>query len=259
MLPRITHFSYHKCLTVYFGRVLRVISAGRLDPLKGILGVSPPIRYRHFNSLREKFYAEHVGFRAASVNNWVIDFSKINGPYVASHFIRDPRDLVVSGYFYHKAGSEVWTQVDSPDEEKWKVVNGAIPEGINGRSFSDFLNALSEEDGLIASIQFRRKHFEAMEAWDYGNPKCLELRYEDIVQNEVGVLEKLFQHYQLERSAMKRAIQAARTFSVSRVKCKMHIRDPQPQQWKKYFTPRVRDAFEAAHPQLISKLGYAWT
>lgn len=251
----IFHFSYHKCLTVYYRRVLSGLFAdSRLArSVKRALG--NPCGYTHFNSLVGDFYRNSRKYRACSVNNQLIDFAKLGG-YRATHFIRDPRDLVVSGYFYHRRGAEAWCREPS-SEENWAVVNGTLPRDLpEGQSFSGYLSSCSEEDGLIAEIEFRKKHFSAMERWNYSNPDCLELRYEEVFGNERTTFEKIFLHYGLNEREISRGLVLAERYSAGRAPGESHVRDPAPGQWRKHFTPKVADAFQSHYPTILSTLGY---
>ena len=98
-----------------------------------------------------------------------------------------------------------------------------------------------------------------MAAWDYGRPEFVELRYERMVEpcgihyiresldqsghfdtNECMLLEKLF-----------------KVFSAQGVVAhKRHIRNPQPSQWKEYFTPVVERRFCERFGGIVEKLGY---
>jgi hypothetical protein len=249
------HFSYHKCLTVYFARVagslFRVSPARRL--LKRTLG--RPCGYTHFNSLIGDFYESASQYRVCSVNNQSVDFARL-GDYRATHFIRDPRDLVVSGYFYHRRGAEQWSRKPA-SESAWAVVNGTLPARLPaGMSFSEYLASLSEEEGLIAEMEFRKKHFEAMESWDYSNPNCLELRYEEILGNEPSVFRKIFEHYGLDEEEVTEGTKLARQFSSGNLGPDSHVRDASHGQWRKYFTPKVSEAFELRYPTLLRNLDY---
>lgn len=257
MRHRIVHFSYHKCLTDYYRRIARAI----FDPPRTRAGrlwvrlLRLPSGYRHFNSILPEFYSAFRSYRASSVNNHVVDFSLL-GPYRATHFVRDPRDLVVSGYFYHRGGAEAWCHVRDPDEPAWRNVNGAIPDGLpRGMSFAEYLSSCSEEEGLLAELGFRRKHFEAMEAWDYSNPRCLELRYEDVIGHETAVFARIFDHYGLGDEETSRGLEAVERHAAARTSSS-HIRDPRPGQWRGTFTPRVTEYFYARHPHLLATLGY---
>lgn len=255
---RILHFSYHKCLTVYYHRVARAIFARPRSWAGGLcarlLGV--PSGYRHFNSLRPEFYSLVGSYRASSLNNHVVDFERL-GPYRATHLIRDPRDLVVSGYFYHRRGAETWCRTKSPDEPAWRRVNGTVPASLPlGMSFAEYLSSCSEEAGLMLEIEFRKKHFDAMEAWDYSNPRCLELRYEDVIGNERAVFARIFDHYGLGQKESSRGLEAVEANSAALTSTR-HIRDPRPGQWERMFTPRVLEFFDSRHPHLLTRLGYA--
>lgn len=83
--------------------------------------------------------------RVASINNRCLDLERL-GPCRISRFIRDPRDLVVSGYFYHQRGTEDWVKIRSPTPEDWYFANSAVPEGLRGTdlSFAEWLSLLAK-------------------------------------------------------------------------------------------------------------------
>lgn len=63
-------------------------------------------RFRHYASLQEDFYRNLHRHRVISANGFAVDLDRLDGDYRIVRFIRDPRDLVVSGYFYHRRGAE---------------------------------------------------------------------------------------------------------------------------------------------------------
>lgn len=256
------HFSYHKCITVYYQRVLNEIfdNASKYKKARNLVlsrVTGRPFGYKHFNSLLDRFYQEWPRYRAASVNNHLVDFGKL-GDFRATHFVRDPRDLVVSGYHYHRRGAEIWSRITDPKPSDFAVVNGCIPPAMGpGLSFSDYLSQADEEQGLIAEMEFRRNHFEAMAAWDYDNPNCLEIRYEEIMGNEADVFERIFRHYELDDHQRSAGLTAVERHSAKNRQGKdSHIRNPASGQWRKHFTPAVEAAFNARYPDLLQKLGY---
>ena len=167
------HFSYHKNLTVYYSRV-----AHRFAILTGR-------NFKHFNSELDKF-KKHIGnYNISSLNNHYLENEDLPNGSRMSVFIRDPRDLVISGYYYHKKGSESWCMVKNPKESDFGIVNGIIPSRImHGESLYDLYNRLSIEDGIRSEIEFRRNHFQTMESW-IDNPEVLILKYEDILAHKV--------------------------------------------------------------------------
>lgn len=245
----ILHCSYHKCLTTYYVRVMDATYNKWLRWSRG---------YRHFNSRIEDFY-EHLGtLRIASVNNHRLDFERL-GDFRLSRFIRDPRDLVVSGYFYHKRGAEDWTRIAGPRQQDWAEVNGIAPAGMASQdeSFSDYLQSLPEEDGLVAEIEFRERHFKSMGQWPEEHPNVLTYRYEEILGHEEQVFAELFEFYGLAAIERRLGMHFVRKFSArNRSKTDRHIRNPNPNQWRKYFTPKVKRCFNQRHGDLLKQLGY---
>ena len=118
--PQLIHCSYHKCLTVYFGRVMKAVF-NRCLPWSG--------GFRHYNSHLRDFYTGFERDRVSSVNNRCLDLERL-GDFRLSRFVRDPRDLVVSGYFYHRRGAEAWVNIEGPTERDWYFANAAVPVGL---------------------------------------------------------------------------------------------------------------------------------
>lgn len=248
MSCHLIHCSYHKCLTVYFGRVMNAVFNRCLPWSRG---------YRHYNSHLDDFYDGFAAHRLASINNRALDLGRL-GRFRISRFIRDPRDLIVSGYFYHRRGAEAWLTLESPTAEDWYFANGVVPEDLraSGGSFARYLQSVPEEEGLLAEMEFRRWHLESMTGWPAEHPDILVYRYEDVVGNEVAVFRELFAFYGLSPLERRLGIGFARHFSVRRRAADPHVRDPAVGQWRKYFTPRVRRAFDARYSGLVRLLGY---
>jgi hypothetical protein len=212
--------------------------------------------FRHYNSHLEDFYAGLGESRIASINNRALDLDRL-GRFRLSRFIRDPRDLVVSGYFYHRRGAEDWTRLKNPKEEDWYFANGTIPQGLRDRdgSYADYLQSVSLEEGLLAELEFRRLHFESMARWPLHHPDIVTHRYEDIVGREVAVFSQLFDFYGLSPVERSLGRWFARRYAM-RKSGDPHVRNPEPGQWREHFTPRVRQVFNADYGALVKQLGY---
>ncbi len=245
--PQLVHCSYHKCLTKYFHKVASTVFNRVLVAGAG---------YRHFNSRLDAFLAEVGDLRLASLNNHALDPDRL-GDVRISRFVRDPRDLVVSGYFYHQNGSERWTTVEGPTDRDWEVVNGHVPDGVGSRSYAAFLREATVEEGLIAEIQFRAHHFASMRAWPEDDPRIRVYRYEDVLGHEREVFADILGFYGLASPVRVLGSVLADRFSASRAQRRTgHIRDPQPQQWREHFTPRVHRYFEEHAGDLLARHGY---
>jgi hypothetical protein len=249
MKVHLIHCSYHKCLTVYFGRIMSAVFNRCLPWSAG---------YHHYNSHLGDFYDGFRRYRVASVNNRALDLDRL-GRFRISRFIRDPRDLVVSGYFYHKRGAEAWVTIESPTEADWYFANGCVPAGLKaaGSSFAEYLQSIPQEEGLLAELEFRALHLESMALWPAQHPDIATYRYEDIVGNETAVFRELFDFYGLTQLERRLGNWFANRYSIGkRGGADPHIRNPSSGQWRKHFTPRVRRAFDAKYAGLVKRLGY---
>ncbi|MES2999089.1 MAG: sulfotransferase domain-containing protein [Pseudomonadota bacterium] len=181
-----------------------------------------------------------------------------------SHFIRDPRDMVVSGYFYHLWTEEAWCrspdfdwdyftalpafQWVEPDASKW-------PRNI---SYQTYLNSLDLERGLLMEMVSRERTFQQMRRWNFERPGVMEFRYEKIIGNEEAEFERLFDHYGFNADAKARGLELVRTLSLKNLDKvdKTHVRSGDPGQWRDHFTPRVNSLFKQSQGNLLIRLGY---
>lgn len=238
------HCSYHKCLTVYFSRVMHGVF---------ILG-----GYKHFESRLNDFKNLHRNYKLASINNHVLDLKHLSHKTRISRFIRDPRDLVVSGYFYHKRGAEAWCRLKNPNQKVLSRVNGSIPNAINyNESIAECLQRLSLEEGLIAEIDFRANHFKSMMSWPLNDPRISLFRYEEFIGNEKAVIAKICDHLKLGLIRKIIALWVAQKYAAKNHLLKLvHIRNPEPNQWEKYFTDNVYEYFNSKYKSLIQRYNY---
>lgn len=194
----------------------------------------------------------------ASINNHALDLQRLGDEFCLTRFIRDPRDLIVSGYYYHKLGTEKWCKIVNPKESDWEVVNGSIPKGMSeGHSYTSYLNGLSKEEGMLAEIDFRKKHFDSMRRWPMDDQRIKLFYYEDLIGNEVKIFKEIFKFYRLSWSEQRLALQAVRRFSVkNQIGKSVHIRKYVSGQWKEEFTPRVKKLFDCQYNDIIARYGY---
>jgi hypothetical protein len=241
------HCGYHKCLTMYYRKVFSRLS--RFPFYKG--------KFRHFYHRSDVFFRECNNYGISSVSGHVIDTSLFEDVRI-SRFIRDPRDLLISGYFYHKRSAERWCDIIDPTDEDWGVVQGVVPSMIPaGMSFAQFLNSVSLEQGLMAEIEFRRKHFISMLEWPEDNHQIKTFRYEDILGNEKQTFEDLFSFYELPTLAKKVGVYYADRYSARKKSGKQgHIRDPRAGQWNKHFTPALMERFNAEYSSVLERYHY---
>ena len=243
------HFSFHKCLTKFtglcFNRALNNLALNRNG-------------YKHFNSEMGQFVGAASGLKLASVNNHFLepDFleASFSGPTSISVFLRDPRDLLVSGYHYHRKGTEEWTRINAPTADDYRIVNGTVPNEVQRRecSLHSALNDVDVEAGLILELEFRKAHFDTMEKWlSSSDNRILFLDYEDIVGNEREAFLQLGRFHKLSFLERRGLQFFAERYKASKNHRNQHIRNPAPGQWKGVIPSGVLSEVRARHPRLI--------
>ena len=245
---KLIHCSYHKCLTSFYQKVFN----SYFNSKKETHG------YFHFKSLIREFYSKSDSYRFTSVNNHCLNFSLLPDDYRITRFIRDPRDLVVSGYFYHKRGAEHWCNIKKPSAADWEMVNGTLLSELEqGISFSELLNSVNLEDGLIAQIKFRKKHFESMREWPLDNGRIKLYKYEDILGNENSIFAEIMDFYKIEESMVNDILHFVENHSAAKnIGKNKHIRNPKPGQWKELFSENVNLYFNDNYEDILEMYDY---
>ncbi len=251
----ILHFSHHKCLTGYYNMIM------------GQLGEEFNFPMQHFGSNVRRFETAVINARKKgefSLNN-TSDFDLAHFPeFRGSHFIRDPRDLIVSGYHYHLSTLESWciTQ-DYPWDETTRhpyftsYVEADLQKFPKNVSYQDYLKTLDPERGILLELIWRQFGFTAMLSWK-PNPYIIEFKYETIVGNEVESFRKIFEHYEFHPKLVKRGLTLVDAFSLKNIVKgeNRHARKGTSGQWKSEFTPRVTEAFKNLNGNLLIHLEY---
>ncbi|MEM7202020.1 MAG: sulfotransferase domain-containing protein [Planctomycetota bacterium] len=174
-------------------------------------------------------------------------FGDREGGYRGVHVVRDPRDVIVSGYFSHR--------YSHPVDNAWG--EGFL---IDHRKR---LEALSVEEGLCAEIELGYS-LGAMKAWRYDDPAILELRFEELIAAPQVVLTSAFAHLEqtVEPTQLAAAIERRSFKNLSggrnqgQENQRSHFRKGVPGDWRNYFTPAVIDAFKQRWGKIAVELGY---
>lgn len=230
--PKIFHACYHRCGTVWFSNILRQ------------LAVKTGLKFCDGEEAKQASDSDIILYPHSRV-----DVNQL-GHYRGSHMVRDPRDMMISGYFYH-----LWTK------EKWCHKS---KERFGGKSYQQVLNALSPEEGLALTIRESSDFVEDMMKWDYQNPLIMEIRYEDLIEREAELFPKIFSHYGFKPAAIEIGCEAAEKYTLRNVaiweignpKGKSHFRSGEVAQWREIFQPSHKALFKQLYPDILVKLGY---
>lgn len=173
-------------------------------------------------------------------------FGAVQGSYKGFHLVRDPRDIVVSGYFSHKYSHPV----DGPWGQSFLMAH------------REWLLSVSESEGIMKEIEiaFALKTFVS---WKFDDPNILELKFEDLLNEPVIHFERIFDFIQFPFN--KRALrQAIRKYSFEKRTGRKpgqedqysHLRKGVPGDWVNYFSADHKAYFKEKWGTMVPDLGY---
>jgi hypothetical protein len=168
-------------------------------------------------------------------------------PFRGFHVIRDPRDLIVSGYFSH---------LYSHPTQDWSEL----------REHRRELRLLDLVDGLRSEIDWSAQFIDNMSDWDYQQPDVLEMAMEELVDDpaagwtailrHLGILSRLpdgLLGEVLENRAFQRLAGGRPRGQENRGH---HYRRGIPGDWRNYLTPVHLAAIQRRYGDLVARLGY---
>ena len=159
-------YGHHKCATMTMNAIIGAVCRR--------LGLTFTVVFDEFQfgeNLGDYVAAEGTDF--LSYGNADIAFVRQLPEHKGFHIIRDPRDIVVSAYFSHLHSHSTASWHELEDHRKK-------------------LKSLSLEDGLAEEIVFRRRSFDHMATWDYGQSNIIEIRFEDFIRGNYDTLLRVF-------------------------------------------------------------------
>ena len=256
-MTNLVFFGHHKCASTWMGRIfydLQAITGWSIQ-----YGFNPSRKLNILGNAKLEHVRGYENFRGL-------------------HLIRDPRDIVISGYYSH---------LKTHPTRKWPELE----------KFRKKLLEVDMEKGLLMEMDFLANHFHDMQNWDYNNPNILELRFEQttvqadwlkifdflgIVDhsnsnisfqaimtynklnnrklvpfrfNEVKVPEKLLLGIPEDHSFKK--LSGGRKKGETNINS--HYRKGLSGEWKTVFTEYHKDYFKQRFPGLLEKLQYEST
>jgi Sulfotransferase domain len=159
--------------------------------------------------------------------------------------IRDLRDTAVSGYFSLKVSHPKFA-ADRVSALRRELQDGSLEEGL--------IQIIGNWLRVNANIQ--RSWLEA------GEPV---IRYEDLLENDVEILERVLIDecgYPIPRPRLRRAVETRRFVRMSKGRPRgdedvtAHLRKGIAGDWRNYFTEPVKDAFKERWGELLVTAGY---
>jgi len=246
----IIHTAHHKVGTSWFICVLRGLAEEFGVPLiENDMSKLPKSR-------PAIFFQNNVLLKPQSLSN-----------YRGSHMIRDPRDIVISGYHYHLWTKEKWAvtpikNMSKNIENTWSL----LPVNqIQNMSYQQYLNSLSFEEGVLAEMKrCSTTTIKQIAEWNYLDSNIFEFKYENIINNQEEFFRQLFYHYGFTQRAIEVSLKIAKKCSfekrsnrkIGNIKNESHLRSGKLQQWKEEFSENHKDYFKNLHGYDLIRLGY---
>lgn len=244
--------------------------------------------HRVFEDITRKFgwsYRECFGYHeAAPKKSDVTLFAHaLVGPAVLDRnhrgirLIRDPRDVIVSGYLYHKRTNEPWCinrdlnpsapitfpRVPYSQEHRSEAWKASYLASLGGKSYQQNLLDRTQHDGLL----FELAHYgawttEAMAAWNAHHPSVLDVRFEEIMADFDGSFRRIFQYLGFAPGQIHDALTLASAHDLGRKTHKElekinHVSSAEGwNKWPAYFALTHQERFREQFPDVLERLGF---
>ena len=199
----------------------------------------------------------------------------LNSDHLGVHFFRDPRDVIVSGYLFHKRTDEAWcinnnfeitgeinfpqvafSQVHLAHQEKVDYL-----EWLNGKSYQDNISSLSQDDGLIFEMNgYSKRTINCMRDWK-SQEQIIEVKFEDIASDYDELWMRIFAHLGFEDKALTTAMNIAKKHDIGRMSSgqisqNKHISTGKISKWKEYFSEDVTNEYSKKFEDVHKEMGY---
>ena len=175
-LPLFTYFGHHKCASMWIREIIADVCS------------LTNMRLAQVSRASDLPNSDFSAFLAATQPDFLV-YSNAELQHVASlgklrgfHVVRDPRDIIVSGYFSHLYSHPVnsWPGLAEHRERLRKV---------------------DRRQGLLLEIEFNTRVLQDIFEWNYQNPDILELRMENLIHNPYEEFVDIFKFLGLTRRA----------------------------------------------------------
>jgi hypothetical protein len=252
-------FTYHKSGTVLFERLMQRFAAR--------LGWRCATWY---GQMTELDYETDIFILAHSLLGF-----ELNRPFRGVRVIRDPRDIWVSSYLYHRRCSEIWCVRSDPRlappisypqvdfsmmhrPERWKR---DYIKRLGGKSYQQNLLDRDQADGLAFELAgYTGVTLAAMRAWR-PMPEVIDVKLEAIATDFNGAMCKIFHHLGFDEAKCAIALDCASGEDVARMDDatlaeREHIHGRQLSKWRSFLSAGQIAEFERRYGDIVRGLGY---
>jgi hypothetical protein len=175
------------------------------------------------------------------------DFDTLPGPYRGVHLIRDPRDVIISGCFYHQKSEEYWLHLSRQD--------------LGGMTYQEKINSYdNREDQILFEMEHAgRRTIQEMLAWDYHQAQFFEVKYEELIADDnLSLFHDMFTFLGFPGESIPGLLEIAYHNSLfsGNLDKSLHIRSGKSKQWEAFFSQKHKNRFLAMFDHALIDLGY---
>lgn len=175
------------------------------------------------------------------------DPGQLQVEYRGLHMMRDPRDRIVSGCFYHQKSEEEWLHTRRDE--------------FGGLTYQEKINSYESLDDQIMFEMENSGLYDIREMldWNYKNPAFFEVKYEDLISDENLILfQRIFAFLGFPSKAIPQILSISYDNSLfsGSLRNSIHIRSGETRQWEKYFNPGHKARFLEIFGDALIRLGY---
>ena len=167
--------------------------------------------------------------------------------------IRDPRDMIVSGYYSHLYSHE--NVEKNTLHQYWKL-----------SEVRSTLMSMDKSSGLVQEILYFQRMFNCMENWNKTTPGQLDIKYEELLEGPDTLVKQLKRLGVCPKYMTKQIVEEAYARSeFSKVTGGRsngeedplsHYRNGQAGNWREHFEPVHIDLIKKVAGSLLIELGY---
>lgn len=262
-------FTHHKCATQWIRAILRdVCDYTGMSFLYEDKWGEMPDGYRDVH-----FFDDIDFFMHANASQAIVNELKHEGiDYRGFHIVRDPRDILVSGYFSHRY---------SHARSAWL------------KEHAEALEQVGVKEGLWLELEHCKINLDLMRQWDYTDSNIYETRFEILTMNPLPELLSIFDFMELlvrqehdsvhrvkfvSAKALKRlGLRSSFVLTVDVLRYIVerhsfrrksggrkkgeenrshHYRKGVPGDWVNYFDDKLKQSFKDRYGDLVVQLGY---
>ena len=261
--PQILVFTYHKVGTILFTKIMAAVARQFGMKMRAMTGVA-----RFVDKTADIVVFPH------SANN--LNLNEYDNNFRGVRLVRDPRDIWVSGYLYHRHCDEPWCintdlsitdpislpKIPHSQDYRPEIWKRAYLQSLGARSYQQNLLNLSRPEGLAFELRgYAGWTIESIFRWQ-SHPAVIDVAMERVSTDFDGAMLDIFTHLGFSGDELRQAVALAAAEDVARmtdgqIAANPHIHSRQLSKWRSILDDADLERYAARFEGVAGSLGYA--